>query len=237
MAIWHCYWHLVVKNDNFTLLLTSIGQEWQLADLLLDLLVDLPPKCIMGYILWDVFGSHFEFFKKRWQISFYFWIIRLVNSQLALYSHVRCNPPWHPQNTPKWQLQISTMRAYICQVWYVILLLKLILADGPPPVIEHRCLQYWYTKLGRWTYFGRWTPWIIEHRCLDSQLAFYSHVRYNSLDTLKHPQNNPQMTITNFNYEGWYLPGVICNIVVKADLGRSASRSTPTPKCIMGYIL
>ena len=25
-------------------------------------------------------------------ISLYFWRIRLVNSQLALYSHVRCNP-------------------------------------------------------------------------------------------------------------------------------------------------
>ena len=24
----HCYWHLVVKNGNFTLLLTSSGQEW-----------------------------------------------------------------------------------------------------------------------------------------------------------------------------------------------------------------
>ena len=29
------------------------------------------------------------------------------------------------------------------------------------------------------------------------------------------------MTITNFKYEGSYLPGVICNIVVKADFGRS----------------
>ena len=28
------------------------------------------------------------------------------------------------------------------------------------------------------------------------------------------------MTITNFNYEGSHLLGVICNIVVKADLGR-----------------
>ena len=37
------------------------------------------------------------------------------------------------------------------------------------------------------------------------------------------------MTITNFNYEGSYLPGVICNIVVKADLGRCAGRSTPIP--------
>ena len=29
MAISHCYWHLVVKNGNFTLLLTYSGQEWQ----------------------------------------------------------------------------------------------------------------------------------------------------------------------------------------------------------------
>ena len=39
------------------------------------------------------------------------------------------------------------------------------------------------------------------------------------LDTPKHPQ----MTIINFNYEGSYLPGVICNIVVKANLGRWTS--------------
>ena len=36
---WYC--HLVVKNGNFTLLLTSIGQEWQLAELPLDLPADL----------------------------------------------------------------------------------------------------------------------------------------------------------------------------------------------------
>ena len=75
-------------------------------------------------------------------ISFYFWIIRLVNSHLTLYNHVRCNPiktPWHPWNTPHdnykfqlWQLQISTMRADICQVSFVIFLLKLILAYLPP---------------------------------------------------------------------------------------------------------
>ena len=34
------------------------------------------------------------------------------------------------------------------------------------------------------------------------------------------------MAITNFNYEGSYLPGLICNIVVKADLARSPVRST-----------
>ena len=31
-------------------------------------------------------------------------------------------------------------------------------ANGSPPVIEHRFLEYWYTKLGRQTYFGRWSP-------------------------------------------------------------------------------
>ena len=50
---------------------------------------------------------------------------------------------------------------------------------------------------------------------------------YHSQHPLKHPQNIPQMTITNFNYEGSYLPGLICSIVVKADFGRSPGRSTP----------
>ena len=46
--------------------------------------------------------------------------------------------------------------------------------------------------------------------------------------TPQNPPNTPHMTITNFNYEGSYLPGVICNIAVKADLGRSPGRSNPT---------
>ena len=41
------------------------------------------------------------------------------------------------------------------------------------------------------------------------------------------PPSTPQMLITNFNYEGSYLPGLICNIVVKAGLGRSPGISTP----------
>ena len=68
--------------------------------------------------------------------------------------------------------------------------------------------------------------WII--RIVLSQLALYSHVRCNPSTPPDSPKH-PQMTITNFNYEGSYLPGLICDIVVKADLGRSASRSTPHP--------
>ena len=62
MAISHCYWHLVVKNGNFSLLLTSHDKEWQF------------------HIATDI------------------------------------------------ATEISTMRAYIFLVYYVILLLKLILA-------------------------------------------------------------------------------------------------------------
>ena len=113
------YWHLVVKNGNLTLLLTYSGQEWQLADLL----ADLPPNAS-----WDIYyGMYLAAIldsSRKGGNFLYFWIIRVVNSQLALYSHVRCNPtPWHPQNTPKTpskhlqlQLEISTMRAHICQV-------------------------------------------------------------------------------------------------------------------------
>ena len=42
------------------------------------------------------------------------------------------------------------------------------------------------------------------------------------------------MTITNFNYEGSYLPGVICNIVVKADLGRSRPPQADLPVDLNG---
>ena len=72
--------------------------------------------------------------------------------------------------------------------------------------------------------------WIIL--VVNSQLALFSHVRCNPLDTHWHPQEppkHPYITITNFNYEGSYLPAVICNIVVKADLGRSPGCSTPIP--------
>ena len=67
------------------------------------------------------------------------------------------------------------------------------------------------------------------------------HVRCNPWTTpetpLKHPQH-PHMTMTNFNYENSYLPGVICNIVVTADLGRSPGRCTPTPQMHHGiYIM
>ena len=61
--------------------------------------------------------------------------------------------------------------------------------------------------------------WII--RVVNSQLVLYSHVRCNP------SLNTPHMTITNFNYEGSYLAGVICNIVVKVNLGRRTPQTNP----------
>ena len=104
MAISHCYWDLVIKNGNFTLLLTSSGQEWLLADLPLDLLAGLCLQMHHGIYIMGCIWQSFWILQEKLGISFFFWIIRFVNIQLELYSHVRCNPHWHsqhPQNTPK----------------------------------------------------------------------------------------------------------------------------------------
>ena len=75
-------------------------------------------------------------------ISSYFWIIKIVNSQLALYSDVRCNPPWHPekhtQNNPG---NTPTNDNKRFQLWQMIFALNTstqnladehTLEDGPP---------------------------------------------------------------------------------------------------------
>ena len=146
MAISHCYWHLVVKNGNFTLLLTSSHQEWQFhtatdikwsrlaishchwhlvnknGNFILPLMsshqewqfhiatdikwsrmaISRSTPTSAGrstlqmhhgiYIIGCIWQS-FWILQEKLGISFFLWIIRFVNSQLALYSHVRCNPP------------------------------------------------------------------------------------------------------------------------------------------------
>ena len=131
MAISHCYWHLVVKNGNFTLLLTSHGQEWQfhiatdiwwsrmaIGRYTLRSASRSAPQMHHGIYIMGCIWQPFWILQEKVGISCYFWIIMVINSQLALYSHVSCNPlntPLkHPQNTP--HLIISTMRSHICQV-------------------------------------------------------------------------------------------------------------------------
>ena len=70
-----------------------------------------------GIYIMQCIWQPFWILQERIGISFNFWIIRLVNNQSEFYSQVRCYPFWHPltylkhpQNTPTWQLQISTMK-------------------------------------------------------------------------------------------------------------------------------
>ena len=57
---------------SFTLLLTSSGQKWQLADLPLHLLADLPPK--MHHRIYIIGGiwQPFSILQEKVGISFYF---------------------------------------------------------------------------------------------------------------------------------------------------------------------
>ena len=58
------------------------------------------------------------------------------------------------------------------------------LANGPPAP-EKTCIKYQYTKLGRWTYFGWWTPLVPE------QIWLAHH--YTNLG--------------RWTYFGWWTPG------------------------------
>ena len=113
LEISHCYWHLVVKNGNFTQLLTSSGQEWQF-DIATNIKWsrmainrDTPRSAGKSmtqmhhgiYIIGSIWQP-FWILQEKLGICFFFWIIRFINIQLALYNYVRCNPIDTP-NTPK----------------------------------------------------------------------------------------------------------------------------------------
>ena len=92
MALSHCYWHLVGKNGNFTLLVTSSGQEWQ----------------------------------------------------------------FHMTNASPSESRIDDLNTATPN-----LADKPTFANGPPKWIKIRWLEYCYTKLGRQTYFGKWTQLVL----------------------------------------------------------------------------
>ena len=100
--IWNCYWHLVVNNANLTLLLTCSVQAWQF------------------HINTDILWSSMAIGHCYWHL-----VVKNANFTLLLTS-----------SGHKWQIHISTdiafeisiTRSHICQMWYVILLLKHILA-------------------------------------------------------------------------------------------------------------
>ena len=103
MVISHCYWHLVVKNGNFTLLLTSSGPEWQFH--------------IANHVQWS-----------KMTISHCYWhiVVKKGNFTLVL-----------TYSGQEWQFDISTVRVHIGRS-----------TGRSTPPIEHRFLEYHYTKLG-----------------------------------------------------------------------------------------
>ena len=215
MVIWHCYWCLVVNNGNFTLLLTPSGQEWQLAD--------LTPQMHHGICIMGCNCQPFWILQEKVRISCYLWIIRVVNSQLALYSHARCNPPWH-SNTP----ETPSYDNYKFQLWGLIfarcnIVVKADLGRSPGRSNPPRDLPSW----SKWQFQMLTITAHISRSPGRSCTVMPDVIPLDTPTPLKHHH----MTITNFNYEDSYLPGVICNIAVKADLGRSPGRSNPPEIC------
>ena len=90
------------------------------------------------------------------------------------------------------------------------------LANGCPTTLvpEQRCLEYQYTKLGRWTYFGWWTPPVPEQRCLEYQYTILGRwtyfgqwtPQYQSIDALNTSTQNlaDEPTLANGPPLHWY---------------------------------
>ena len=126
MPISHCYWSLVVKNGNFTLLLRMAISRCTARSASRS----TPPN-VPWDILWAVFAAILDSSRKDGNFLL-FVKIRVVNHQLALYSHVICNPSSTPQKHPHMTItnvnyEGSYLPGGICNI-----VLKVILADGPP---------------------------------------------------------------------------------------------------------
>ena len=148
--------------------LTSSGQEWQLADLLLDLLADLSPSTgqewkfhiatVTAYLgrstdrstpspinwaqmPWAPLHQTWQIYPHQLSIDALSTITPTLADLLADLPPInQAQMPWVPLHQP-WQIY-----------WQIY-----------PLSIEHRCLEYCYTNLGRST--GRPSP-PSEHRCL-----------------------------------------------------------------------
>ena len=90
MAISHCYWHLVVKNGN-----------WQIYPKICQ---QISPQMHHGIYIMGCIWQPFYILQEKVGIFLYFWIIMVVNSHLAWYSHVRYNPLDIPQKHPNFTL-------------------------------------------------------------------------------------------------------------------------------------
>ena len=171
MAISHCYSHLVVKNGNFTLLLTSSGQIWQMnllqpmdppykskdalntiAQNLTDepMLADGTPNVAEQRCLHPATDISWS----RMAISHCYWYLVVKNGNFTLLLtssdqiwQMNLLQPMDPHTRAEmpWIPVHKTWQMNLC--WL-----------RGPLVPEQTCLAYQYTQLGRWTYIGQWIP-------------------------------------------------------------------------------
>ena len=78
MAIWHGYWHQVVKNANFTLLLTAGGQEWQL-----NIATDIQCQEWQFHIATDIYWSTMAISHCYWASSGQEWQFHIATSSVV----------------------------------------------------------------------------------------------------------------------------------------------------------
>ena len=173
MAILHCYWHLVVQNGNFTLLLTSSGKEWQ---------------C---HIATDIYWSTMAISHCYWYI-----VVKKGNFTLLLTSsgqqcqfHIATHVQWSrmtishcywhivvkngnftlllTSSGQEWQFDISTLRVHIGR--------STGRSTSPNWAYMHwiRLQQTWHISWQISIYIdnaythGRWTPQSIKHKCIE----------------------------------------------------------------------
>ena len=153
MAISHCHCHLIGQEmaiSHFWILRVSTGQEW-----------------LISHCYWHLVVN------PKWQFHHCYCIsvqnlVKNGNFTLLLTS-----------SDQEWQFHIGYWHIVVKNSNFTLLLTsgqdladESTLANEPPShlSIEYRCLEYCYTKLGRWTNFGWWTPQI-EHRCLEFHIG------------------------------------------------------------------
>ena len=202
MAISYCYVHLVVKNGNFTLFLTSSGQEWQI------------------HIATDIHWS-------RMAISHCYWHLVVKNDNLTLLLtssgqarqfHIATDIKWSRMELTLWYWHLMVENGNFT---------LLLTSSGQELAISY-CYWHLVVKNDNWHIYPRsasrstsqmhegiyimggiWKVFCILQekvgiscyvsiiRVVNSQLAWYSHVRCNPLNTQQHPWNFPKTPVHN----------------------------------------
>ena len=120
-----------------------------------------------GWTQWQRFESssihHFwdtpqHFLKTYFNLESGFLVFLELQKSLPV-SFQRCWRQWQRFERSSihhfWDTALHFLKTHFCLESGFLLLLEL---QKSPPVPKLRCLAYQYTKHGRWTYFGRWTP-------------------------------------------------------------------------------